>query len=338
MAGLAPVTRSNLYDARCQHGAALLAALDYADHNAPRPDDMDAEFYDTAHTATSSSNLAKFNWMRPSILREGLEYFVRDDGDANLAVLGHRQWLLNPEMAETGFGLANSESGMSYVLMYAHDMGNAGAQWEKVLWPAEGAFPVELMHANLAWSATLNAGEYDLAHSEVQVTLSEATKGLSFRFNCTAGTGDGFCAVSDAGYGAGPCVIFRPDFTGTDFTDYEQNQRWTVRIDGLRRASGETAALEYTVEMTSTTPQKTVNVEITPLETSLAAGQTLQMEALVVPQYADDLSVRWASSDENVAAVDENGLVTALSEGECEIIVQTADGCEDRCRLTVGAK
>ena len=52
VAGLAPVTRSKLYDARCQHGAALLAALDYADHNAPRPDDMDADFYDTAHTAT----------------------------------------------------------------------------------------------------------------------------------------------------------------------------------------------------------------------------------------------------------------------------------------------
>lgn len=337
VAGLAPVTRSKLYDARCQHGAALLAALDYADHNAPRPDDMDADFYDTAHTATSSSNLAKFNWMRPSILREGLEYFVRDDGDANLAVLGHRQWLLNPKMAETGFGLANSESGMSYVLMYAHDMGNAGAQWETVFWPAEGAFPVELMHANLAWSVTLNAGEYDLVHSDVRVTLSEETRGLSFQFNCTAGTGDGFCAVSDAGYGAGPCVIFRPDFTGTDFTDYEQNQRWTVRVEGLRRQSGETASLVYTTEMVSITPQKTVNVEITPLEARLAAGQTLRMEALVVPQYADDLSVRWSSTDAGVAAVDGDGLVTAVAPGECEIIVQTADGCEDRCRLTVGA-
>ncbi len=144
------------------------------------------------------------------------------------------------------------------------------------------------------------AGEYDLVHSDVRVTLSEETRGLSFQFNCTAGTGDGFCAVSDAGYGAGPCVIFRPDFTGTDFTDYEQNQRWTVRVEGLRRQSGETASLVYTTEMVSITPQKTVNVEITPLEARLTAGQTLQMEALVVPQYADDLSVRWSGADARV--------------------------------------
>ena len=61
------------------------------------------------------------------------------------------------------------------------------------------------------------------------------------------------------------------------------------------------------------------------------------MEALVVPQYADDLSVRWSSTDAGVAAVDENGFVTAVAPGECEIVVQTTNGCEDRCRLTVEA-
>ena len=43
----------------------LLAALDYVDHYAPNPGDMDANFYDSAHLATMSSNIAKFNWMRP---------------------------------------------------------------------------------------------------------------------------------------------------------------------------------------------------------------------------------------------------------------------------------
>ena len=54
LAGVAPVTDSGIYDYQCQHGATLLAALDYVDHDAPRPADMDADFYDSAHTATAA--------------------------------------------------------------------------------------------------------------------------------------------------------------------------------------------------------------------------------------------------------------------------------------------
>lgn len=337
VANLEPVARSSLYDARCQHGATLLAALDYADHNAPRPEDMEADFYESAHWATSSSNLARFNWMRPTILREGLEYFVRDDGEANLPVLGHRQWLLNPLMADTGFGLANSESGMSYVLMYAHDQGNADAAWSEVCWPSAGAFPVELMHANLAWSATLNAGMYDIQNSQIRVTLEEESLGLRFEFDCTNALGDGFCAVSDAGYGAGPCVIFRPDFSKMDFTDYEQNQRWTVRIRGLKLVSGGETALEYRVEMSSLYPQEVANLELSQLKARLRAGETLKLKADVIPSYADNLNVTWRTTDETVAQVDASGTVTAIAAGSCQIIAESANGRYDACEVTVEA-
>ena len=132
LAGVGPVSDSAIYDYQCQRAAVLLAALDYVDHNAPMPEDMDVNFYDAAHLGTSSGNIARFNWMRDSIVREGVAYFVRDDGEANLPMLGHRRWALDPLMAATGFGLANAESGMSYVVMYAHDLGNPDAQWD---WP-----------------------------------------------------------------------------------------------------------------------------------------------------------------------------------------------------------
>lgn len=335
IAGLEPVSRSQIYDLRCQHGAALLAALDYADHNAPKPADMDQDFYDSAHLATTSSNIARFNWMRPSILREGLAYFARDDGDANLPVLGHRRWLLNPYMAETGFGLANSETGMSYVVMYAHDFGNADAQWSEVLWPAAGAFPVELMHSNLAWSVTLNDEIYDAAHSDIQVTLTEEALGLSFTFDCGSGTGDGFCTVNTGNYGGGPCVIFRPDFSGYDFTDYVQNQTWQVTLTGLRRRDGGSAEISYEVNMTSLYVQEVANIEMSVLEAALSPGETMQLSAAVIPAYADDLTVTWRSSSPGVATVTQEGLVTAIASGECEIIAESANGRSDCCRLTV---
>ena len=333
LAGLEPVSESGIYDYQCQHGAVLLAALDYVDHNAPRPEDMDRNFYDSAHIATSSGNVAKFNWMRRSILREGVEYFLRDDGEANLENLGHRRWALNPMMAATGFGLANAKSGMSYVLMYAHDLGHPDAQWDRVCWPAAGDFPAELIHDHLAWSVVLNPNRYAL--NDPTVTLTESVSGLSFRFHPASGVGDGFCALNLEGYGAGPCIVFRPDFSGTGFTDYLQNQRWHVRIDGLAGVDGAPASLDYDVNMISLTVQDAVNVELTPLEADLAPGETLRLRADVIPAYADDLTVLWRSGDPAVATVDDSGRVTAIAPGACEITATCAGGFTDRCSVTV---
>ena len=335
LAGLSPVTDSQIYDYQCQHGAVLLAALDYVDHNAPRPEDMDRNFYDSAHIATTSGCIARFNWMRDSILREGVEYFLRDDGDANLAELGHRRWALNPLMAATGFGLANAKSGMSYVTMYAHDLGNPAAEWDSVPWPAPGAFPAELIHDHLPWSVTLNPAVYDLESARIEVELTEADSGLSFVFRPTDGVGDGFCCLNAEGYGAGPCLIFRPDFTGTGFTDYQQNQRWTVRVTGLTDREGRALPMQYEVQLISLTPQDAVNVEISPLEAGLSPGESIALSADVVPAWADDISVTWRSTDEAVATVDAAGKATAVGSGECEIVAATSNGCEDRCRLTV---
>jgi len=335
LAGLEPVTESVIYDYQCQHAAVLLAALDYVDHNAPMPDDMDRNFYDSAHLGTSSGNIARFNWMRDSIIREGVAYFARDDGDINLDVLGHRRWVLNPRMAATGFGLANAQSGMSYVVMYAHDLGRTEAAWDWVGWPAPGAFPAELMHDHLAWSVSLNPARYDLAASRPEVTLTEASSGLAFAFHPHLGIGDGFCTVNLEPYGSGGCLIFRPDFGGTDFTDYQQNQRWTVRIDGLVTPDGADASLEYETAMIALRAEDAVNIEISQLEASLRPGETLALSAAVIPSYADDVSVAWSSSDPAVATVDAEGRVAALAPGHCEIICEDCLGHADACALTV---
>lgn len=331
VAGLDPVRVSALYDLRSQHGAVLLAANDRIDHHPPQPNDMAEDFYESAHAGTAQSNLARFNWMRPTILIEGIQYFARDDGEANLALLGHRRWLLNPEMGETGFGLANSDSGMTYVTMYALDT-TAQCDWSEVLWPAEGAFPVELMHSQLAWSISLNSEKYDIARSNPVVTLREENSGLAFTFDCRNGTGDGFCCVSEEAYGAGACIIFRPDFSNTDFADYHQNQRWTVRVTGL---AGEKSALEYAVDMVSLYAQDVANVEMSANSAELRAGETLALQARVVPDYADDLALAWSSSDESVAWVDAEGNVTAVAPGKCEIRAESANGRADFCQIVV---
>ena len=62
-------------------------------------------------------------------------------------------------------------------------------------------------------------------------------------------------------------------------------------------------------------------------------GDTHTFTATVYPDYAKDKTVVWESSDENIVTV-ENGKVTAMDDGEAEIIGR-AGSIEARCRVTV---
>ena len=55
-------------------------------------------------------------------------------------------------------------------------------------------------------------------------------------------------------------------------------------------------------------------------------GQTVQLQANVIPADASSNSVVWTSSNEYVAKVSPEGLVTALTMGTSEIVATTADG------------
>lgn len=335
IAGLRGVSISPLYSLRAQNAALALAANDHISHSPARPEGMHADLYDSALTGASMSNLACFNWFSNDILIDGVTYFARDDGDMNLASQSHRRWLLDPAMAETGFGLASAASGRSYVVMYAVDGGNPDALWSYVAWPAEEAFPVELMRDGLAWSLSLNGILYDLDASSPVVYLREQVSGAEFIFYPDTQVGDGFCTISREACGSGACIIFRPDLDGAGIDEYLQNQVWEVRVTGLLAPDGSETGISYVSRMTSLYPQEPVNVEISQLEAMLHAGESLALTAAVIPSYADDLSILWSSSDPAVARVDGSGLVTAVSPGICMITASSTNGRTDSCMLTV---
>gem|GEM_PF-6507021 len=68
----------------------------------------------------------------------------------------------------------------------------------------------------------------------------------------------------------------------------------------------------------------------------LEVGVTAILTATVEPDNATEPAVTWISSDETVATVDENGVVTAIAEGEA-VITATADGVSAVCTVTVTA-
>ena len=66
-------------------------------------------------------------------------------------------------------------------------------------------------------------------------------------------------------------------------------------------------------------------------------GETLQLAASVNPDNANDKSIEWSSSNENVVSVDQTGLATAKAKGTATIKASALDGSGKygTCTLTV---
>lgn len=77
------------------------------------------------------------------------------------------------------------------------------------------------------------------------------------------------------------------------------------------------------------------SVTIEQGDQELNIGQTVQLSATIAPENAENKTLTWSSSNEQVATVDENGLVTAVSTGSTEITVTSANGKTDSIIVTV---
>ena len=88
-------------------------------------------------------------------------------------------------------------------------------------------------------------------------------------------------------------------------------------------------------------PTGVTGVKLDKAQATIDAKQaaTLQLTATVEHNKGEDLTVVWSSSEEAVATVDENGLVTAVSDGNAVITVTTNDGgFTATCTVTVKNK
>ncbi|MBQ2398998.1 MAG: Ig domain-containing protein, partial [Muribaculaceae bacterium] len=79
------------------------------------------------------------------------------------------------------------------------------------------------------------------------------------------------------------------------------------------------------------------SITLNVTEASLKVDETTTLTATVLPETATNKSVTWTSSNEYVAIVDTNGLVTAIALGEAIITATTTDGTNlsASCKVTV---
>ena len=74
-------------------------------------------------------------------------------------------------------------------------------------------------------------------------------------------------------------------------------------------------------------PVKVSNVTVNPATVKLTSkGQTTQLSATVLPSNAENKSIIWSTSNASVATVDNNGVVSAVANGNATITAAALDG------------
>ena len=78
------------------------------------------------------------------------------------------------------------------------------------------------------------------------------------------------------------------------------------------------------------------DIVLMPMFKEIYEGQWFDIDAEIYPENADDKTVTWSSSNENIATVDARGRVAGIKKGEAVITATTNDGGHTaECKVTV---
>jgi uncharacterized protein YjdB len=87
-----------------------------------------------------------------------------------------------------------------------------------------------------------------------------------------------------------------------------------------------------TCDVTVNQPVKSVALDMD--NATVIIGETLQLTATISPADATNKALTWSSSDESVASVDKDGMVSALKQGEAVITAKSVEGPSASCTVT----
>jgi uncharacterized protein YjdB len=127
------------------------------------------------------------------------------------------------------------------------------------------------------------------------------------------------------------------DDTGMSYTGYEF-VRWNNQSDGNGTSYDPGDSIFIDGDKTLFAIWKVIeadNVDITSDTEVLLPYDKMTLTAVVSPDTALDKSVSWSCDDENVATVESNGVVTAVSTGTATIKAETKNGFFDTCEIVV---
>ncbi|WP_350291311.1 Ig-like domain-containing protein, partial [uncultured Croceitalea sp.] len=245
-----------------------------------------------------------------------------DNSTSNIATIANvpgwsssREWNKFPEQKSVGIQLVQ---GLSYYIeAFMKEAGggdNLAVGWRRPS-DGDGGVPTEIIPGNVLSSVDCTGPdgvipEYSI-NGEWQSgqNILEVTEGIEI-------------ILSGLPNSNGPHTIIDPQ--GNSFSDNHDLGSIDETKTGVYTVQNQFGC-ETTIEIILLTIPVT-GVNVTPTALNLVEGETDNLTANISPSDADDISVTWSSSDENVATIDESGQVTAVSVGTTTITATTNDG------------
>lgn len=213
------VQLNDRYNELAQAASIVSLANDYLSHFPDKPEGVPDNIYELGKNGASKSNLGRGH----KNINQSIVLYM-GEGIGNIDTVGHRRWILNPPMKETGFGYA-----YKYTALYALDNASNSEYKSPVVWPAQN-MPLEYVHSICPWSISVG---YEINSSDIQVELVRLSDNKVWRFSSLSA--DGYFNVNNDGYGQKGCIIFDPDIGNPDDTaDYWNGDKFRVTVTGLK--------------------------------------------------------------------------------------------------------
>mgnify|MGYP000487191406 CR=1 FL=1 len=158
----------------------------------------------------------------------------------------------------------------------------------------------------------------------------------NYKSNCESDgySGDKYCSICGELIEKGSVITK----AGHTFGSWQIVTEPTVDSEGLEKRVCPKCGAEETRAISKLEPVQVTDVELDITQKALNVGDTFTITATVKPDNATDKSVTWSSSNTSVATVDENGVVTAVTEGTATITATASNGVEASCTVTVKQK
>lgn len=258
-------------------------------HYPSKPNLVSDEAYAIGKEGSAKSNLAAgFRTISDSILWG----YLQDDDIYNLADVGHRRWLLNPQLQNIGFGYVDTLVDSSYngfTATYVFDRSRKETiDYPFIAWPAAGNMPVEFMKTSTPWSINLGV-EYEQPIKEnIRIELTHAQSGKVYRFDAetnsdpSEASNTDFFTTENSRYGLEKTLIFRPKL---DEVKYAPGDLFYVEVLGID-IKGEEVPISYEVKLFELNDQPSVWA----FEELVEADKANLIPEMLMEAYSEDIS------------------------------------------------
>lgn len=215
------------YNEYAQAASLVNAANSDLNHEPPQPAGMADDLYKMGYDGSGSSNLASGYYNLAESIIEG---YMEDSDSTNIDRLGHRRWVLFPDLKYTGVGQVGK-----YSALYCHDNKRDGEfVGDYVAWPPPN-MPMEIYNSysgNYAFSVTLG-DSYDFPDlAKVKVEVSSAKLGKTWNLDRASTDYSQYLTVSNEYYADPKCIIFNVGI-------FPDNDTVSVNITGITKGGVE---------------------------------------------------------------------------------------------------